>query len=134
VRRRTDALWNWPDHRVFDCLKKGQTMKFKLTTICFAIATLLVPLAARAADADSDRTQPGTFVKDSVITTKIKAKLAGEKLSSLARIQVDTDSKGAVVLSGSARTKEEAEKAVSIAHKTEGVTSVTSNIQIKKDE
>ena len=109
-------------------------MKFKLTAICFAIATLLVPLAARAADADSDRSQPGTFVKDSVITTKIKAKLAGEKLSSLARIQVDTDAKGAVVLSGTARTQEEADKAVSIAHKTEGVTSVKSNIQIKKDE
>ena len=106
----------------------------KLAAICFAIATLLVPLAARAADADSDRSQPGTFVKDSVITTKIKAKLAGEKLSSLARIQVDTDAKGAVVLSGNARTKEEADKAVSIAQKTEGVTSVTSNIHIKKDD
>ena len=109
-------------------------MKLQLTAICLAIGTLLVPLAARAADADSDRAHPSTYVKDSVITTKIKARLADEKLSSLAHIRVDTDSKGAVVLSGTARTKEEARKAVSIAHKTEGVTSVKSHIQIKKDD
>ena len=109
-------------------------MKLQLTAICLAIGTLLVPLAARAADADADRAHPSTYVKDSVITTKIKAKLADEKLSSLAHIKVDTDSRGAVVLSGTARTKEEAQKAVSIAHKTEGVTSVKSHIQIKKDE
>src|SRR5690349_16146153 len=109
-------------------------MTFKLSAICLAIGTLLVPLAARAADADSDRAHPGTYVKDSVITTKIKAKLADEKMSSLAHIKVDTDSKGAVVLSGNARTQEEAEKAVSIANQTEGVTSVKSTIHIRKDD
>jgi osmotically-inducible protein OsmY len=54
-------------------------------------------------------------------------------MSSLAYIQVDTDSKGAVVLSGKVRTQQEADKAVSIARETEGVTSVKSKIQIKKD-
>jgi osmotically-inducible protein OsmY len=52
----------------------------------------------------------------------------------LARIRVDTHGKGAVVLSGKARTREEADKAVSIARETEGVTSVTSKIRIKKDD
>lgn len=109
-------------------------MKLQFTAICLAIGTLFVPLVARATDADSDRTHPGTYVKDSVITTKIKAKLADEKLSSLAHISVDTDNKGAVVLSGTARTEADAKKAVSIARKTEGVTSVKSDIQIKKDD
>jgi hyperosmotically inducible protein len=109
-------------------------MKIKLATTCFVIGTLLVPVAAHAADADSDRTHPQTFVKDSLITTKIKAKLADEKISSLAYIQVDTDSKGAVVLSGKVRTQQEADKAVLIARETEGVTSVKSKIQIKKDD
>jgi len=104
-------------------------MKIKLATTCFVIGTLLVPVAAHAADPDSAQ----TFVKDSVITTKIKAKLADEKMSSLAYIQVYTDSKGAVVLSGKVRTQQEADKAVSIARETEGVTSVKSKIQIKKD-
>ncbi len=109
-------------------------MKIKLATTCFIIGTVLAPIAAHAADPDSDRTHPKTFVKDSVITTKIKAKLAEEKVSSLAHIKVDTHGKGAVILSGKVRTQEEADKAVSIARETEGVTSVKSHIQIKKDD
>jgi hyperosmotically inducible protein len=106
-------------------------MKIKLATTCFVIGTLLAPVVAYAADGDSDRTHPMTFVKDSAITVKIKAKLAEEKLSSLAHIKVDTDAKGAVVLRGKVKTQEEADKAVSIARATEGVTSVKSNIRIK---
>ena len=109
-------------------------MKIRFTTAaCFVIGSLLAP-AALAADGDSDRKHPMTFVKDSVITTKIKAKLAEEKVGSLARIKVDTDSKGVVVLSGRARTRAEADKAVALAHGTEGVTSVKSHIRIKKDD
>lgn len=105
-------------------------MKAKLATACFVIGTLLVPFAAHA-DGDLDRTHPLTFVKDSVITTKIKAKLADEKISTLKHIKVDTDNKGSVVLSGKVRNSEEEAKAVSIARETEGVTSVKSNIKIK---
>ena len=109
-------------------------MKIQLATTCFVIGTLLAPVLAHAEDRDSDRKHPMTYVKDSVITTKIKAKLADEKMRSLVHIQVDTDSKGAVVLSGTVRSQEEADKAVAIAHETEGVTSVKSNIRVKKDE
>ena len=111
-------------------------MRSKLATSCFVIGSLLAaPVAVFAGDdRDADRTHPVTFVKDSVITTKIKAKLAGEKMSSLAKVQVDTDSKGAVVLSGNARSQEAVDKAASIARETEGVTSVKNNIQIKKDD
>jgi len=106
-------------------------MKTGFVASCFVVGSLLAPVAAQAADSDTDRTQPTTFVKDSVITTKIKARLAEEKPSSLARINVDTDRKGAVVLSGSAASRQDADKAVSIARATEGVTSVSSNIQIR---
>ena len=107
-------------------------MKVKFATACFLISAVLAPVAAHAADGDSDRSHPMTFVKDSEITTKIKAKLAAEHISSLAHISVDTDAHGAVLLRGKVKTQEEADKAVSIAHDTEGVTSVTSHIQIKK--
>lgn len=109
-------------------------MKTKLATACFIISTLIVPVAAYAEDQDADRMHPMAYVKDSAITVKVKAKLADEKMSSLAHIMVDTDSKGDVVLSGNARTQADADKAVSIARATEGVTSVTSKIQIKKDD
>jgi len=109
-------------------------MKIKLATACFVIGTLLAPVMAHAADADANRKEPMTFVKDSAITVKVKAKLAEEKMSSLAHIKVDTDSKGAVVLKGTVKTQAEADKAVSIARGTDGVTSVMSNIQVKKGD
>lgn len=107
-------------------------MKNKLATTCFLLGTLLAPIAGYTADSDTDRSHPKTFVKDSVITTKIKAKLAKEKMSSLAHIRVDTDKDGVVWLRGTAKTQEDVDKAVSIAHDTEGVASVRSNIKIKK--
>lgn len=59
-------------------------MRIKLlATSCFVIGALVAPLAVTAADSDTDRSHPATFVKDSVITTKVKAKLANEKMSSL---------------------------------------------------
>jgi len=109
-------------------------MKITVSTACFVLAAFLVPVAAYAGDSDSDRSHPMTFVKDSVITTKIKAKLADERMGSLAHISVDTDAKGAVVLSGKARSQKEADQAVVLARETEGVTSVSSTIIVKKDD
>ena len=104
-----------------------------LFTACFVVGSLLAPVAVRAADGDSDRAHPTAFVKDSVITTKVKTKLAADKLGSLAQIHVDTDRNGVVVLSGSAKSKERADAAVSIARATEGVTSVRNDIKIKSE-
>jgi len=108
-------------------------MNSKLATTCFLLATFLAPVVAYA-DSDADRAHPSAFVKDSVITTKIKAKLADEKMNSLMNVSVDTDNKGEVFLSGKVKTQREADKAVALAHGTEGVTAVTSSIQVRKDD
>ena len=47
---------------------------------------------------------------------------------------MDTDKDGMVVLSGSAHTREDIDKAMSIARATEGVVSVTSTVVVKKDD
>lgn len=107
-------------------------MKIKLAAACFVIGTLLAPVAAFSAEGTADRSQPTAFVKDSVISTKIKAKLAEEKMSNLGNIKVDTDANGAVLLRGKVKTREEVDQALSIAWDTEGVTSVTSKIQFRK--
>jgi hyperosmotically inducible protein len=109
-------------------------MKIKLVASCLLIGSLLSPLAVYAEDSDTDRTHPITFVKDSYITTKVKAMLADEKMKTLLHVTVDTDAKGAVTLGGIARSKADADKAVLIASEVKGVTSVTNNIQIKKDD
>jgi hyperosmotically inducible protein len=85
-------------------------------------------------DTDADRSNPTAFVKDSAITTKIKSKLAAEHITSLGHIHVDTDSNGVVWLSGTARTQEAIDKAVSMARETEGVKGVHSHIRIQKDD
>jgi hyperosmotically inducible protein len=109
-------------------------MNMKLVTTFTVIGALLAPVVGYAADSDTDRAHPMTFVKDSAITTKIKSKLAADHLTSVGRIKVDTDKDGIVWLSGSARTPEAVEKAVSIARETEGVKSVKSSITVKMDD
>ena len=105
-------------------------MKGIFTATLFLVGTLLAPISVYA-DVDADRGNTGAFVKDSVITTKIKAKLAAEKASSLTQIKVDTDASGIVWLNGTVATEAEADKAVSIARSTKGVTAVKSEIVVK---
>lgn len=107
-------------------------MNTKLLTTYLVAAALLAPVAGYSADSDSDRSSPKAFVKDSVITTKIKAKLAAEKLASAVNIKVDTDNKGVVQLSGTARSQADADKAASIARGVEGVVAVENRIKVTK--
>jgi hyperosmotically inducible protein len=108
-------------------------MRYKLATTCFVIGSVLAPVAAYAADSDTDRSHPATYVKDSAITTKIKTKLAAEHLGSAKHIRVDTDKNGVVWMSGTANSQAEVDKAVAIARDTEGVKSVNSHIKVRKD-
>ena len=109
-------------------------MKTTLATTCVLFGTLLGPAVVLAQDSDTDRSHPTAFVKDSAITTSIKTQLAAEHITSSGRIHVDTDNNGVVWLSGSARSQQAADKAVSIARETEHVKSVHSDIKIKADD
>ena len=79
-------------------------MRNAIATTCLVLGTMLAPVAAFAADGDTDRANPATFVKDSVITTKIKTKLAAEHPGSAKHIKVDTDQNGIVWMTGTANT------------------------------
>jgi len=109
-------------------------MKTRVVMTFLVCGMLLGPAVALTQDSDTDRPHAKHFVKDSAITMKIKTKLAAEHITSLGRIHVDTDKDGVVWLSGSARTQEAIDKAVSIARETEGVKDVHSHIRIKKDD
>lgn len=67
---------------------------------------MLVFGAASATVYAADTDSTGTYVKDSAITTKVKAKLAAKHMSTLTHIKVDTVANGAVWLSGKAPTKD----------------------------
>ena len=107
-------------------------MTIKLSAIILASAALMLPMAGYSAD--SEHSSATTVVKDSVITTKIKAELAAEKMSSLVHISVDTDNKGAVTLGGTASSKTAVDKAVSITKAVSGVTSVDNKIKVVADK
>lgn len=105
---------------------------------------LLLPLASHGAelndDSDAVQSMPSEsttmesstmeYVEDSVITTKIKAGLAAEQMSSLINIHVDTDEAGEVTLSGGVADQTALDKAIAIATGVEGVISVKNDIKV----
>src|SRR5215472_13378669 len=109
-------------------------MKLKRSVAALTAAGMLLGAAVHAQDSDVDRSHPKAFVKDSVITTKVKSKLAAEHITSLGRIRVDTDADGVVYLSGSAHSKDAINRAVEIARDTEGVRGVHSALVVKPDD
>jgi hyperosmotically inducible periplasmic protein len=105
-------------------------MKLVILSSMLAAGIICAPLAL--AD-ESGGSADHHFVKDSVITTKVKTKLASKHLTTLTRIKVDTDENGVVWLSGRAPNQDAADLASMIAKDTEGVTSVHNAIAIQPE-
>lgn len=101
-------------------------MKKLLMTGLVAVSAFYLPVAM----ADADSSDAGAYVKDSVITTKVKAKLASKHMATLTKIKVDTDNQGVVWLSGMAPTQDASDLAAMLAKDTDGVTSVHNKIVV----
>lgn len=111
-----------------------KTKSVLISTLVAASAALTTMVAIADGDSDMDRSHPKAYVKDSAITTKVKAKLAADHVTSLAQIRVDTDDDGVVWLRGSTQTREAADRAIAIARATENVKDVHSDIVVKHNE
>jgi hyperosmotically inducible protein len=110
---------------------QGDTMKKLILATLVAGAVAYMPLAmADDYKADSDTSHPGAYVKDSVITAKVKSKLAAKHMATLTNVKVDTDNQGVVWLSGKAPTQDASDLAAMIAKDTDGVTSVHNKIMV----
>ena len=72
----------------------------------------------------------GTNVDDAMITSSVKTKLAGEKMSSLTRIDVNTE-RGVVTLSGVVESSDMKATAENVARQVDGVRRVENNLQIQ---
>jgi len=110
-------------------------MRTNIAIAAFLAAAVLTPVAGYSSDSPSKSTGTKTeavkeAVGDTVITAKIKTEFAKDKQVSALKINVDTDDKGMVMLSGTAKSRAEADRAAEIARQTKGVTSVTNNIQV----
>lgn len=80
----------------------------------------------------STRTQESTgqYIDDSVITTKVKAKIAADEILKSFSISVETF-KGVVQLSGFVDSQLTVDKAGRIAYSVEGVRSVKNDLVVK---
>jgi hyperosmotically inducible protein len=105
------------------------SMKHLMLAGVLSASVLCAPLAL-ADDSGSMSDTNHHYVKDSVITTKVKSKLASKHLSTLTDIKVDTDANGVVYLSGRAPTQDAADMAGLLAKDTDGVTAVHNNIAV----
>jgi len=105
-------------------------MKTVILATLIAGTVAYLPMAMADDSMSADASKADTYVKDSVITTKIKSKLAAKHMSTLTNIKVDTDSHGVVWLSGKAPTQDASDLAAMIAKDTDGVTSVHNKILV----
>lgn len=74
----------------------------------------------------------GRNVDDATITSSVKTKLAADKLSSLTRVDVDTNN-GTVSLNGVVETAEQKARAQDLASQASGVNRVINNLQVQKN-
>ena len=110
-------------------------MNSKLAAITLVIGAMTLSATGYAAESTSkDKPSVTENVKekvgDALITSKINAAFLKDKEVSTVDIIVHTNEKGVVTLSGSAKSKAEANKAVKIARTTKGVTKVINKINI----
>jgi hyperosmotically inducible protein len=75
----------------------------------------------------------GEYVDDSTITTSVKTKLAGDKIGSFTRINVDTTNR-VVSLNGIVESPDQRARAEQLASQVSGVKSVKNNLQIQKKQ
>jgi len=127
-------------------------MNIKLSIAALVLGGCLLPVAAYSADtakfsvpANANET-PGETIKDngragpahrsahpvddSMITTKVKAKIVEDKQTRADHVDVETVN-GVVDLTGTARSKSSAARHVTLARQVKGVKSVKNNIKIE---
>jgi hyperosmotically inducible protein len=103
-------------------------MKISQIASLIVVGALVAPLAAHAEDKPAGTAK--MWVKDSAITTKVKAQLATSKPSSLATVHVETDANGWVQLTGKVATQADKDRAETTAKGIEGVKSVDNQLVV----
>lgn len=102
----------------------------KLTHALIASAAALAIVGTTGCSVARDQQSVGSYIDDSTLTTRVKAKFAEDPVVSAMSIQVET-LKGLVQLSGFAKSAEERSKAEVLAKNTSGVTGVRNDIIVR---
>lgn len=102
-----------------------------LLTLRQALIGLVVIVALVSGCQSMTGSTAGENIDDSTITASVKTKLAGEKLSTVTRVEVDTI-RGVVSLNGVAENAETRARVESLTRQVNGVKGVNNNLQIQK--
>ena len=94
------------------------------------LAVMLTVFSLAGCQAMTGKTA-GQNVDDAALTTAVKTKLAADKLSSLTRVDVDTND-GTVSLNGVVESSDQRARAQELASQVNGVNRVINNIQVQK--
>jgi hyperosmotically inducible protein len=103
----------------------------KTIGIRHAVTGLLIIVALMSGCQAMTGRTAGENIDDSTTTASVKTKLAGDKLSSLTRVDVDTTN-GVVSLNGVVQSAEQRARIEELARQVNGVKSVKNNLQIQK--
>jgi hyperosmotically inducible protein len=95
------------------------------------LCSLVVTASSGAFSALAADLVPADAVVDSVITVKVKSKLAAKHMSTLTKIKVTTDKNGVVWLTGTAPTEDASAIASKVSQDTDGVISVHNRIVVQ---
>ena len=101
-------------------------MRMTITKILPAIALTLLLAGCQAMTGKT----AGRNVDDATITTSVKTKLAADKVSSLTRVDVDTNN-GVVSLNGVVDSSAQKARAQELASQVGGVGKVVNNLQVQ---
>jgi hyperosmotically inducible periplasmic protein len=102
----------------------------KLTHALLATAAAFAIVQTTGCAVTRDQQSVGSYIDDSTLTTRVKAKFAEDSTVSAMAIQVET-LKGMVQLSGFAKSGEERIKAEQLARATSGVVAVRNDIIVR---
>lgn len=94
----------------------------------FLLAFLMLAMAGCASTATQEGT--GEYIDDSVITARVKTAIFNEPTLKVAEINVETF-KGRVQLSGFVNSRGDMQRAVEVARRVSGVTSVANDMRLK---
>jgi osmotically-inducible protein OsmY len=102
----------------------------RFTTVLVAAAAAMAAITTSGCAVTRDQQTVGSYIDDSAVTTRVKAKFAEDPVVSAMAISVET-LKGQVQLSGFAKSSEEKSKAEVLARNTSGVQSVRNDIVLR---
>jgi hyperosmotically inducible periplasmic protein len=106
--------------------RKVRAMRYALRLVSLAAVLIIVLTGCTALTGKT----AGQTIDDAGITAAVKAKLAGEKLGTVTKIDVDTN-KGIVHLTGNVENLATKARATEVARRVSGVKDVVNNLKIQ---